>query len=81
MPKKKLRNCTSTINDVMNLQGRGNGFYSGGARIIGKVRFWQFSKNLLNKCSIFGGEGGAVNLNMISTRYGIGMETVSAQYP
>ena len=39
MPKKKLRNCTYTINDVMNLQGRGNGFYSGGARIIGKVRF------------------------------------------
>ena len=39
------------------IQGRGNSFYSGGARIIGKIRFWQFSKNLLHKSWILGGPG------------------------
>ena len=39
----------------MYIQGRGNSFYSGGARIIGKIRFWQFSKKLLHKSWILGG--------------------------
>ena len=44
---------------LANLQGRGNSFYSGGARIIGKIRFWQFSKNLLHKSWILGGGPGS----------------------
>ena len=38
-----------------NIQGRGNDFYLGGARLIGKIKFGQFSKILLYKSSILGG--------------------------
>ena len=46
------------------MQGQGNDFFLGGARLIRKMKFWQFSKILLYKSWIQGGPAGPTPLHI-----------------